>query len=93
VTLAFARARPGTKVKGKCKKRRPKGKRCTRYKAVGKLKLKGHAGLNRLHFEGRLSKKRSLRPGRYRLRARARDAQGRRSPVASLRFRVLRAKH
>jgi hypothetical protein len=43
------------------------------------LRVHGRAGANRLRFDGRLSARRSLRIGGYRLTARATDGAGNRS--------------
>lgn len=65
-------------------------RRCTRYRTLrGKFTHAGKAGLNRLRFTGRLRGRR-LRPGRYRLVARARDKQGSKSKLVKRRFRILR---
>jgi hypothetical protein len=53
----------------------------------------GHAGLNSVRFQGRLSKKKSQRPGRYRLMATAADSAGNSSPVATTQFTVLPREH
>jgi hypothetical protein len=40
---------------------------------VGVLKFAGHAGRNVVRFQGRLSKKKKLRPGHYKLKVIATD--------------------
>jgi hypothetical protein len=91
--LGFARTRPGRRVRGRCRKptRRNRGRRrCHRDVRVrGEVSLAGRAGLNRIRFQGRLTGRRSLRPGRYRLRVGATDVAGNRSKPRTARFRLL----
>jgi Big-like domain-containing protein/WD40 repeat protein len=96
VTLSFARALPGTRVRrhGRvvCVKLAPGSrKRCVRYVGVRtKISLKAKQGVNRVVFYGRLSRRRSLSLGTYRLTAVARDAQGGVSKPKRARFRLVR---
>jgi trypsin len=55
----------------------------------GAITRKAHAGSNRFAFAGRIAGRR-LRPGVYRLSVRARDADGARSAIEKIRFRVAR---
>jgi uncharacterized repeat protein (TIGR01451 family) len=64
-------------------------KRGKRYRKAGSFRVRGHAGLNKLRFQGRLSKRRRLRPGRYRLTLRATDSFRNRSTTRKLRFTLL----
>jgi hypothetical protein len=99
VTLSFARKLPGRRVNrhGKlhCVKpmaRNRRARRCTRYVAVRtRIVLRAQAGLNRVVFSGRLSSRRSLRPGAYRLTVVARDGDGASSKALRASFRLLRA--
>jgi hypothetical protein len=92
VKFAFSRAAVGRKVSGRCvaptngNRRKP---RCTRRRASGTLTVQGHAGANSLRFQGRLSRTRRLRPGRYTLTITA-TAQGLTSTPRSLRFTIIR---
>jgi hypothetical protein len=58
VDLSFSQ-----RVKGRCK--RNKKRHCTRLAYRGKFSLAGYAGRNRVHFEGRISAGRRLKPGRF----------------------------
>jgi hypothetical protein len=59
-----------------------------RFKALrGSFRVKGHRGLNRLRFTGRI-RHHALRPGKYRLTLRARDASGRVGRPVRVRFAV-----
>lgn len=79
-TVVFQRAQPGRRVGGKCAK--PTGanrdrKACVRYVAAGQLpSFAGKAGANKVKFQGRLSRAKSLAAGTYRVVVRARDAAG-----------------
>jgi virginiamycin B lyase len=91
VTLSFERVRPGRRVRGRCVKptrRNRTRKRCTRHVTVKPGLTFGDqaAGQRRIRFEGRLSRRKVLKPGVYRLTLRARDTAGLRS--APLRTRV-----
>jgi hypothetical protein len=93
VRFGVERARRGRRVGRRCRResrvnrRRP---RCTRYQRVrGAFTHRGREGANRFRFTGRLSR-RKLRPGAYRLVARATDAAGNRSAARRARFRVAR---
>lgn len=93
VTLAFARRQAGRRVGGRCVaarralRRRPA---CRRYGAAGRILLAGRAGAQRVRFEGRLTRSRTLRPGSYRLLLTAVDAAGNRSATTALAFTLLR---
>jgi hypothetical protein len=56
---------------------------------VGSLVRAGRAGSNKLRFRGRFGR-RTLRPGRYVVRARAMNSAGRRSATRSVKFRIIR---
>jgi Beta-propeller repeat len=93
VTFRVQRAALGRRVRGTCRRPRRDNRsrpRCLRYVVVrGSFQHVGAAGANRLRFTGRL-RGRKLRPGRYRLGARAVDAAGNASRVARRKFRVVR---
>jgi Tol biopolymer transport system component len=79
-TVLFQRATPGRRVGGKCVKQAATNrdrKACVRYVAAGKLPgFDGKAGANRVKFQGRLSRAKSLTSGTYRVVVSARDAAG-----------------
>jgi hypothetical protein len=58
VDLSFSQ-----RVKSRCKRNRKR--RCTRLVSRGKFSLAGYAGRNSVHFEGRISAGRRLKPGRF----------------------------
>ena len=65
---------------------RERGKR---FRAAGSFTVRGHAGQNKLRFQGRLSHRKTLKPGRYRLTLRATDRFGNRSQSKKLNFTLL----
>lgn len=79
-TVVFQRAQPGRRFGGKCAKptaANRDGKACVRYVSAGQLSpFAGKAGANKVKFQGRLSRARSLAAGTYRVVIRARDAAG-----------------
>ena len=58
-------------------------------KLRGRVRLNGRAGLNTVRFAGRVSRRKTLRPGVYRLSVRAADAAGNRSATKGPRFTLL----
>jgi hypothetical protein len=53
------------------------------------MRFQATAGAHRLRFRGRVSLKKPLRPGRYRMTMTARDAAGNVSSPDRVRFRLL----
>jgi sugar lactone lactonase YvrE len=60
-----------------------------RKRNVGTLSRKGHRGRNRIAFQGRLSRSRTLRPGRYAVTLTATNGAGQRSAKRSLDFTIV----
>jgi hypothetical protein len=93
VTFGVTKPAAGRRAGGKCVKptrANRRGRRCTRWVAVrGTLKQAGNADANSLRWSGKLAR-RALRPGRYRLTARARPATGAAAPAVVKPFTVLR---
>jgi hypothetical protein len=94
VTLSFERVSRGRKVGKRCVKAKRSNRRrkaCTRYVAVKPaLKFANQAaGQRTIHFEGRLSRRKTLKPGVYRLTLRGRDAAGNLSSRLRARVTVL----
>ena len=94
VRLSFAAIKRGRKAGRECRapaRKNRGGKRCRRFVTVKPaLTVTGKAGRNEVRFDGRLSRRRSLRPGPYRLTVSATDGGGLRSKVARASFRLLR---
>jgi uncharacterized repeat protein (TIGR01451 family) len=92
VSFAFTQQDGGRKVKGRCvaqtKKNRSKP-RCRLRVTPGTLSFTGHAGLNKVVFQGLISRSKKLRPGRYTLVITATSVAGKRSAPQSLRFTIV----
>ena len=96
VRLTFEKAAKGRRVGRSCRKpsrRNRTRKACRRYVRVKTvLTAKGKAGANKLSFQGRLTRRRSLKTGRYRFSLRATDVSKNVSKrTAKKRFRLLAA--
>jgi hypothetical protein len=92
VKLAFTQKAAGRKVRGVCKAPNPSNaskRRCTRTIVAGSLSLPGHAGLNKLRFQGLLPSGKSLKIGSYNVSLTARDAGGSQSAAHSLGFSIV----
>jgi 6-phosphogluconolactonase (cycloisomerase 2 family) len=91
VSLEFVRLLAGVQSTHGCRVR-PRGelhgRGCTKSVTAGTLSHTGHVGLNRIRFSGRISRARTLDPGRYRLIVIATNAAGLRSSPTSLAFTV-----
>jgi len=90
--LAFSQARPGRRVAGRCvapsRANRHRGA-CVRTVSVGSLSFKAHGGINRIRFQGQLSRHHTLRPERYELTITTTDDADSRSRARVLAFTVL----
>ena len=78
-TLSFQRARPGRRVGGRCVRPTPRNRTrraCKRFVRAGSFSFNAKAGLNRVRFEGRLTRSRRLAFGSYRVTVGARDTAG-----------------
>jgi hypothetical protein len=93
-TFTVQRPVRGFRSGRRCAAKRPRGhrgklRRCTLYRSLGSFSHTDLAGSNRFHFSGRVHR-RGLRPGRYRLRAVARNAAGDKSRTRSVKFSIVR---
>jgi hypothetical protein len=68
-------------------RRRPK---CTIPNVRGTLTFNAHAGLNKIRFQGRLSRNRKLKLGRFTLTITATDAARNRSRPKATSFTIVR---
>jgi hypothetical protein len=95
VRLSFEAIKKGRRVGKKCKaptRRNRKRKSCRRYvKVKTAITVNGKAGANKVSFQGRLNRRKSLRPGRYRLTLVATDGAGLKSKAVRKNFRLLAA--
>jgi hypothetical protein len=91
-TLTFAKATSGRRLRGRCVRTTPANRarpRCTRYVTKGTLRQAAHVGVNRVRFQGRLTRTKRLALGRYRLTIGAVDAAGNRSRPRATFFRIV----
>ena len=91
VTLSFTEHLAGRRVGHRCAPltrtdRRRRG--CPRAVTVGMLRLAGHGGLDKVRFDGRLSRSKRLRPGRYTVTIEA-STRGGHSKPANLSFTIV----
>jgi hypothetical protein len=77
-----------TKAKVKLVFTKNKKGRKSKRSAKATLSFAGHKGTNRVAFQGRISRRKTLRPGRYKLTAAARSGRARSKP-RSLRFTIV----
>jgi hypothetical protein len=93
VTLSFTRTQPGRKVARKCvppKKANKKKHRCKRTIVAGTLTVTGHTGVNRIHFQGRTSATKKLKPGKYTATISATTTLGLTSTPKTLTFTIVK---
>lgn len=91
--LTFSRTTTGRRSKGRCvaqTKRNRRNRACVRIVAAGSLGLGGHAGSNRVSFQGRLTRVKRLALGRYSVSIIATDALGQRTKPQQLTFTIVR---
>ncbi|MGO8907026.1 MAG: alkaline phosphatase family protein [Solirubrobacteraceae bacterium] len=91
VSLAFTQQVGGRTVKGKCvapAKRTRLHHACKRTITRGTLSFTGHAGTNKVSFQGRISPSKKLGLGSYTLATMASNAAGRASDPGQLSFTI-----
>ena len=92
MSFAFNKRIGGRRVKGKCAvptKTNRHHRVCERTVQRGTLSFAGHAGPNTVIFQGRISRSKKLRPGRYMLVLTATNSAGARSAAKSLSFEIV----
>ena len=94
IELTFTPRVTGREVKRRCvaptRRNEHDRRHCMRTVTAGVLILTGHAGTDKITFQGRLSKKHKLAPGAYTLTISASDPSGRSSPRTT-KFRITHA--
>lgn len=83
VSFTFIQSSIGRHVQGKCVAQSRKNHRerpCKRAVTRGTLSFTGHAGPNKLSFQGRTSRRQKLKPGRYTLMLTAAGTNGQSAP-------------
>jgi hypothetical protein len=92
-TMAFNQSVPGRSTHGHCvaqTKKNRKSRACSLLVPRGTLRITGHAGTNRISFQGRISGAGKLKPGRYSLVVTATNAAAQRSHSSSLTFTIVK---
>jgi uncharacterized repeat protein (TIGR01451 family) len=92
-TLTFSQPKTGRRVGRRCvtlTRGNRKKRRCTIPNVRGTLSFNGHSGTNKVRFQGRLTRTRKLKPGRYTLTITATDSAGNRSNAKSTSFTIVR---
>jgi len=93
VTATFTQRERGRQTGRTCAAptaRNRRGRPCTRTVTAGTLALAGRSGKNTLVFHGRVSRVRTLKPGRYTVTLGAINAAGQRSTPKALTFTIAR---
>jgi hypothetical protein len=92
VSFSFTQRVTGDKVGRECvAKSRKNAKRaaCAYSVTVGTLSFTGHSGVNKVGFQGRISRSKKLKPGRYTLIITSTSAAGLHSTPVSLSFTIV----
>jgi methionine-rich copper-binding protein CopC len=92
VTLDFTQQVSGRKVKRKCVKptrRNRRSPKCKRTRSAGVLSVNGKQGANSVAFQGRLTKRKKLKPGKYTLVITATSSDGLASKPVKLKFKIV----
>jgi PKD domain len=92
VSFVFQRVVTGRKSGRRCVAVTPRnkgGRKCTRRVVAGRLSHAAKVGANKLKFQGRLSRKKKLKLGRYVAIVTATNANGQRSAPKRLSFRIV----
>jgi hypothetical protein len=93
VSFTFTQQLAGRRVGHECVARTKKNRHkqvCKRTVMAGALGFTGHAGINKVVFQGRVSSSKKLKPGTYTLILTATNSAGARSAAVSLRFTIVR---
>jgi len=94
VRFAFTQRVSGRRVGKSCVAQTKHNRRrssCNRTVTTATISFAGHAGVNRITFQGRASRTQKLRPGRYVLVITATNAAGERSVPRSLIFTIIKS--
>jgi hypothetical protein len=91
--ISFSFTQPvSRKVKSKCVAHTKKNRRrpaCKQVVVAGTLSFSGHSGTNKVNFQGRISRRKKLKPGRYTLVITASNSVGYSIP-RSLKFTIVK---
>jgi IPT/TIG domain len=92
LALTFTQSVTGRRMNGRCVAPSHKSQtrpRCKRTIVRGSLPLSGHAGVDKVRFQGRLSAAKMLTPGNYSVSITTRDSHGPKGLTRSLAFTIL----
>jgi hypothetical protein len=92
IRLAFRKQTNGRDVRRRCVAQTANNEhesRCTRTVDAGTLRLSAHPGVQKIHFDGRVSRTRKLKPGRYALTIVATNSTGHPSNPKTLKFTIV----
>jgi hypothetical protein len=93
VSFAFTQQVGGRRVGRKCVAQTNKNRHkhaCKRAVTAGTLPFTGHAGTNKVVFQGRISHLKKLKPGRYTLVITATNSAGQKSSPQTLTFTIVK---
>jgi YVTN family beta-propeller protein len=93
VSFAFTQRAAGRKIKGRCVAQTNKNRQkpsCKRTLIQGTLAFTGHAGLNGISFQGRISRTKKLKPGAYTLAITATNTAAQHSTTKTLSFTIVK---
>jgi hypothetical protein len=93
VTFVFTQQVGGRKVNGKCVAQTKANSRkpsCKRAVTQGTLTFTGRSGLNKVAFQGRISRTKKLPLGAYTLQITALNPAGKRSSPRTINFTIVR---
>jgi hypothetical protein len=93
VSLAFSEKVAGRQVNGRCVAQTRKNRKqpgCKLTVSRGKLSFSSHTGTNKISFQGRISRTRKLKPGRYKVTITATSAAGLLSSPKALSFSIVK---
>jgi streptogramin lyase len=93
VRMDFTQSTSGRRQGSKCvhlTRRNGGARKCTLTTIPGTLSFTGHTGLNKVGFQGRISRSRKLKPGRYTLVITAIGSTGARSAQVKLSFTIVK---
>jgi Invasin, domain 3 len=92
VALTFSACATGRLARGRClppTRRIHRNPACVRLVHVGTIRVFRHAGVNRVHFSGRIDPNTELRVGDYTVTLVASNAAGQKSAASTLRFTIV----
>ena len=93
IALAFTQKTAGRTLDGRCVAATPRNRKrpsCKRTVSRGTISLTGHTGVNKVTFQGRISRSKKLKPGRYTVTVTATNAAAQHSASKALSFTIVK---